>query len=254
MRNMYESLSFKQRLITPKRKKGDSMAKILVADDEELIRKLIGDCLKKNGHTVLEAEDGDRAIEIFKKNPDIKLAVLDIMMPETDGWQVCRKIRETSGVPVILVSARSEDFDQIMGFESGADDYVTKPFSLAVLSRRIETLLQRGAVQTPIKSNADADIITVNGLTVNPTAYEVTLNGEKIELTLKEFGIIHKLCKSPGRVYSRDKLLDEIWGMDYEGDIRTVDSHVARLRTKLGDWGNENIVTVYGTGYKVNKT
>lgn len=254
MRNMYESLSFKQRLITPKKEKGDNMAKILVADDEELIRKLIGDCLKKNGHTVLEAEDGDRAIEIFKKNPDIKLAVLDIMMPETDGWQVCRKIRETSGVPVILVSARSEDFDQIMGFESGADDYVTKPFSLAVLSRRIETLLQRGAVQTPIKSNADADIITVNGLTVNPTAYEVTLNGEKIELTLKEFGIIHKLCKSPGRVYSRDKLLDEIWGMDYEGDIRTVDSHVARLRTKLGDWGNENIVTVYGTGYKVNKT
>ncbi len=229
------------------------MAKILVADDEELIRKLIGDCLKKNGHTVLEAEDGDRAIEIFKKNPDIKLAVLDIMMPETDGWQVCRKIRETSGVPVILVSARSEDFDQIMGFESGADDYVTKPFSLAVLSRRIEALLQRGAVQTPTKSNADADIITVNGLTINPTAYEITLNGEKIELTLKEFGIIHKLCKSPGRVYSRDKLLDEIWGMDYEGDIRTVDSHVARLRTKLGEWGNKNIVTIYGTGYKVNK-
>lgn len=229
------------------------MAKILVADDEELIRKLIGDCLKKNGHTVLEAEDGDRAIEIFKKNPDIKLAVLDIMMPETDGWQVCRKIRETSGAPVILVSARSEDFDQIMGFESGADDYVTKPFSLAVLSRRIEALLQRGAVQTPTKSNADADIITVNGLTINPTAYEITLNGEKIELTLKEFGIIHKLCKSPGRVYSRDKLLDEIWGMDYEGDIRTVDSHVARLRTKLGEWGNKNIVTVYGTGYKVNK-
>lgn len=229
------------------------MAKILVADDEELIRKLIGDCLKKNGHTILEAEDGDRAIEIFKKNPDIKLAVLDIMMPETDGWQVCRKIRETSGVPVILVSARSEDFDQIMGFESGADDYVTKPFSLAVLSRRIEALLQRGAVQTPTKSNADADIITVNGLTINPTAYEITLNGEKIELTLKEFGIIHKLCKSPGRVYSRDKLLDEIWGMDYEGDIRTVDSHVARLRTKLGEWGNKNIVTIYGTGYKVNK-
>lgn len=227
------------------------MAKILVADDEELIRKLIGDCLKKNGHTVLEAEDGDRAIKIFEKNQDIKLAILDIMMPETDGWQVCRKIRETSGIPVMLVSARSQDFDQIMGFESGADDYVTKPFSLAVLSRRIDALLQRGAVQTPSKSATDVDSITVNGLTVNPTAHEVSLNGEKIELTLKEFGILGKLCKSPGRVFSRDKLLDEIWGMDYEGDIRTVDSHVARLRTKLGEWGSENIITVYGTGYKV---
>ncbi|MBO5463412.1 MAG: response regulator transcription factor [Clostridia bacterium] len=228
------------------------MAKILVADDEELIRKLIGDCLKKNGHTVLEAEDGAKAIEIFKKNPDIKLAMLDIMMPEVDGWQVCRKIRETSGIPVMLVSARSQDFDQIMGFESGADDYVTKPFSLAVLVRRIDALLQRGAVKTPTNQKEDDGNIVINELSVNPSAYEVTLGGERIELTLKEFSILHKLCKSPGRVYSRDKLLDEIWGMDYDGDIRTVDSHVARLRTKLGEWGNKNIVTVYGTGYKVN--
>ena len=229
------------------------MAKILVADDEELIRKLIGDCLKKSGHTVLEAEDGKKAIELFNKNPDIELAMLDIMMPEMDGWQVCRKIRETSGIPVMLVSARSQDFDQIMGFESGADDYVTKPFSLAVLVRRIDALLQRGAVQTPAKQKEDEGNIVINDLIVNPSAYEVTLGGERIELTLKEFNILHKLCKSPGRVYSRHKLLDEIWGMDYDGDIRTVDSHVARLRTKLGEWGNKNIVTVYGTGYKVNK-
>ena len=229
------------------------MAKILVADDEELIRKLIGDCLKKSGHTVLEAEDGKKAIELFNKNPDIELAMLDIMMPEMDGWQVCRKIRETSGIPVMLVSARSQDFDQIMGFESGADDYVTKPFSLAVLVRRIDALLQRGAVQTPAKQKEGEGNIVINDLIVNPSAYEVTLGGERIELTLKEFNILHKLCKSPGRVYSRNKLLDEIWGMDYDGDIRTVDSHVARLRTKLGEWGNKNIVTVYGTGYKVNK-
>ena len=229
------------------------MAKILVADDEELIRKLIGDCLKKSGHTVLEAEDGKKAIELFNKNPDIELAMLDIMMPEMDGWQVCRKIRETSGIPVMLVSARSQDFDQIMGFESGADDYVTKPFSLAVLVRRIDALLQRGAVQTPAKQKEDEGNIVINDLIVNLSAYEVTLGGERIELTLKEFNILHKLCKSPGRVYSRNKLLDEIWGMDYDGDIRTVDSHVARLRTKLGEWGNKNIVTVYGTGYKVNK-
>lgn len=228
------------------------MAKILVADDEELIRKLIGDCLKKNGHTVLEAEDGKKAIEIFRKNPDIKLVMLDIMMPEVDGWQVCRKIRETSDIPVMLVSARSQDFDQIMGFESGADDYVTKPFSLAVLVRRIDALLQRGTVQTPVKQKEDDGNIVINDLTVNPSAYEVSLGGERIELTFKEFNILHKLCKSPGRVYSRSKLLDEIWGMDYNGDIRTVDSHVARLRTKLGEWGNRNIVTVYGTGYKVN--
>jgi two-component system alkaline phosphatase synthesis response regulator PhoP len=139
-----------------------------------------------------------------------------------------------------------------MGFESGADDYVTKPFSLAVLVRRIDSLLQRGAVQIPRTQKADDGSIEIKGLTVNTFSYEVILNGEKIELTLKEFSILQKLCKSPGRVYSRDKLLDEIWGLDYDGDIRTVDSHVARLRTKLGEWGNKNIITVYGTGYKVN--
>lgn len=229
------------------------MAKILIADDEELIRKLISDCLTKNGHTVLEAEDGEEAIKIFESEEDIALAMLDIMMPEVDGWQVCRKIRETSGIPVMLVSARSQDFDQIMGFESGADDYVTKPFSLAVLSRRVESLLQRGAVQTPKKDIVDDEDIKIKNLLLKKNAHEVYLDGEIIELTLKEFNILYKLCKSPGRVYSRNKLLDEIWGIDYDGDIRTVDSHVARLRTKLGEWGNKNIITVYGTGYKLNK-
>ena len=228
------------------------MAKILIADDEELIRKLIGDCLVKNGHTVFEAEDGEDAIALFKENPDINLAMLDIMMPEIDGWQVCRKIRETSGIPVILVSARSEDFDQIMGFESGADDYVTKPFSLVVIMRRVEALLQRGEVQIPAKAKKEDEDIIVNGLIVRPVAHEVLLDDKHIELTLKEFKILLKMCKHPGRVYSRDKLLDEIWGMDYIGDTRTVDSHVARIRTKLGEWGNKNLVTVYGTGYKVN--
>lgn len=229
------------------------MAKILIADDEELIRKLIGDCLTKNGHTVFEAQDGEEAIKIFESEPDIDLAMLDIMMPEVDGWQVCRKIRETSGMPVMLVSARSQDFDQIMGFESGADDYVTKPFSLAVLSRRVETLLQRGAVQVPKKDKPDEEDIVIKNLLLKKGAHEVYLDGNELDLTHKEFKILYKLCKSPGRVYSRDKLLDEIWGADYDGDIRTVDSHVARLRTKLGEWGNKNIVTVYGTGYKLNK-
>ena len=229
------------------------MAKILVADDEELIRKLIGDCLTKNGHNVLEAQDGEEAIKIFEAEPDIELAMLDIMMPEVDGWQVCRKIRETSGIPVMLVSARSQDFDQIMGFESGADDYVTKPFSLAVLSRRVETLLQRGAVQIPKKEKTDDEDIVIKNLLLKKGAHEVYLDGKVVDLTQKEFKLLYKLCKSPGRVYSRDKLLDQIWGADYVGDIRTVDSHVARIRTKLGEWGNKNIATVYGTGYKVNK-
>lgn len=227
------------------------MAKILIADDEQLIRKLIGDCLAKEGHEVLEAENGEIALRLFETHKDLELALLDIMMPEIDGWEVCRRIREKSDMPVILVSARSQDFDQIMGFESGADDYVTKPFSLAVLSRRVETLLKRG---TNLKrKDKNSDDIVIENLIIKPSSHEVTIDGERIELTLKEFKILTKLCKSPGRVYTRDALLDELWGMDYMGDTRTVDSHVARLRTKLGEWGLKNIITVYGTGYKINE-
>ena len=226
------------------------MAKILIADDEHLIRKLIGDCLKKEGHIVLEAENGEIALRLFETNKDLELALLDIMMPEVDGWEVCRRIREKSDMPVILVSARSQDFDQIVGFEAGADDYVTKPFSLAVLSRRIETLLKRG---TNLKrKDRNSDDIVIENLIIKPSSHEVIIDGERIELTLKEFKILTKLCKTPGRVYTRDALLDELWGMDYMGDTRTVDSHVARLRTKLGEWGIKNIITVYGTGYKIN--
>ena len=226
------------------------MAKILIADDEQLIRKLIGDCLTREGHIVLEAENGEIALRLFETHKDLELALLDIMMPEIDGWEVCRRIREKSDMPVILVSARSQDFDQIMGFESGADDYVTKPFSLAVLSRRVETLLKRG---TNLKrKDKNSDDIVIENLVIKPASHEVTIDGERIELTLKEFKILTKLCKTPGRVYTRDALLDELWGMDYMGDTRTVDSHVARLRTKLGEWGIKNIITVYGTGYKIN--
>ncbi len=226
------------------------MAKILVADDEQLIRKLINDCLSKEGHEVIEAEDGLQALNTFKKNKDIDMALLDIMMPEIDGWEVCRKIRETSGIPVILVSARSQDFDQIMGFESGADDYVTKPFSLTILSKRVDALLKRGA--SPVQKK-ESDNITLDGLIINPLAHEVYLDGTAIELTLKEYKILLKLASHPGRVYTREQLLDEVWGYEYEGDARTVDSHVARLRTKLGDWGVNHIKTIYGTGYKIQE-
>ena len=227
------------------------MAKILVADDEQLIRKLIGDCLRKDGHTVLEAEDGEKALALFRQNSDIALALLDIMMPGIDGWQVCREIRKTSGIPVMLVSARSQDFDQIMGFESGADDYVTKPFSLAVLQQRINTLLRRGA--RPVEEKAEPDTLTLDGLKIRTSAYEAELNGKPLELTLKEFNILTKLVSNPGRVFSRDGILNDVWGIDYVGDTRTVDSHMARLRTKLGDWGTNHIKTVYGIGYKVDK-
>ncbi len=228
------------------------MAKILVADDEQLIRKLIGDCLTKEGHTVLEAEDGAEALRIFKNHPDISLALLDIMMPEVDGWQVCRKIRETSGMPIILVSARSQDFDQIMGFESGADDYVTKPFSLVVLMRRIDTLLQRGGTVVVPKKELETKV-DIDGFSMDLTAHVVKLNDEPVDLTYKEFKILRKLCTTVGRVYTREQLLDELWGDEYVGDIRTVDSHMARIRTKLGAWANKHMITVYGTGYKIEK-
>ena len=224
------------------------MAKILVADDEQLIRKLINDCLSKEGHEVIEAEDGLQALNIFKSYKDIDMALLDIMMPEIDGWEVCRKIRETSGIPIILVSARSQDFDQIMGFESGADDYGTKPFSLTILSKRVDALLKRGA--SPVKKKEN-DNITLDDLIINPLAHEVYLEGTAIELTLKEYKILLKLASNTGRVYTREQLLDEVWGYEYEGDTRTVDSHVARLRTKLGEWGVNHIKTIYGTGYKI---
>lgn len=223
------------------------MAKILVADDEELIRRLIGDCLKKEGHTSVFACDGDEALRIFKENKDISLAILDIMMPGTDGWAVCRKIREVSGIPIMLVSARSQDFDQIMGFESGADDYVTKPFSIPILMRRVETLLKRGSAV----SEENSKRISLDGILIKTEAHDVFLNGDALSLTLKEYKILLKLTSRPGRVFTREQLLDEIWGMEFEGDTRTVDSHVARLRTKLGTWGVKHIKTIYGTGYKV---
>lgn len=227
------------------------MAKILVADDEQLIRKLIGDALTKDGHTVLQAEDGLEAVAVYKKNTDISLVILDIMMPEIDGWTVCKRIREISNVPVMLVSARSQDFDQIMGFESGADDYVTKPFSLVVLKKRIDTLLQRGQNQIVVKE-LDEEIL-IDGMFINVTAHQASLYDKPLDLTLKEFRILEILCKKPGRVYTREDLLDRIWGTDYVGDTRTVDSHMARLRTKLGSWGDKHLMTIYGTGYKVKE-
>lgn len=221
------------------------MKKILVADDEELIMNLVCDFLRRDGYEPLSAADGEEALEVFRANPDISLVILDIMMPIVDGWEVCRTIRETSNVPVIMLTARSQEFDELMGFESGADDYVIKPCSPSVLMKRVAALLRRDNAKVMTTK------FTIGELTLDSEAHDVYLDGKSVILALKEYSILYKLISNPGRVFSREQLLDDIWGFDFEGDMRTVDSHVARLRTKLGDWGSEHIKTIYGTGYKI---
>ena len=223
------------------------MKKILVADDEQLIRKLVCDFLKKEGYETLEAEDGSQAIAVYNSNPDIKLIILDIMMPEIDGWEVCRRIRKKSDVPIILLTARSQEFDELVGFEAGADDYVTKPFSLTVLGKRVAALLKRRGF-----SPEETGRIFLDSLLLDKEAHSVNLGDKQVSLTLKEFELLDKLMSNLDRVFSRDQLLDDIWGYSYDGDTRTVDSHLARLRTKLGDWGEKHIITVYGLGYKLD--
>ena len=221
------------------------MKKILVADDEELIMNLVCDFLRREGYEPLSAVDGEQALDVFRANPDIALVILDIMMPKIDGWEVCRTIRETSNVPVIMLTARSQEFDELTGFEAGADDYVTKPCSPSVLMKRVAAHLKRDSL------NNSKTVYSIDDLRLDAEAHDVWLNGETVMLTLKEYSILFKLITTPGRVFSREQLLDDIWGFDFDGDMRTVDSHVARLRTKLGDWGTKHIKTIYGTGYKI---
>ena len=224
------------------------MAKILIADDESKIRRLICDFLRRSGHETYEASTGKEALDIFNSDIKIDLFLLDVMIPEMDGWEVCRQIRKTSSVPIILLTARSAEFDEITGFEAGADDYVTKPFSPTVLMKRIDVALRRATLEP---GKADKDVLSLDGLVMNNEAHLVTINGEAIDLTLKEYNILQKLISSRGRVYTREQLLDDIWGYDYVGDARNVDSHVARLRGKLGEWGINHLKTIYGIGYKI---
>ena len=220
------------------------MAKIIICDDEPLIRNLIKDFFKKEGYEIIEAENGVEMLEKFTENPDTNLIILDVMMPEMDGWEACRNLRKTSNVPVIMLTARSEEFDHLMGFESGVDEYVTKPFSPAVLVKRAEAVIRRS--QAP-----ESILDSQKGLVVDTEAYTAFLDGKRIELTLKEFEILQKLFENKGRVFTRDQLLTSIWGYDYEGEERTVDSHIARLRTKMGEYG-ARLKTVYGLGYKLD--
>lgn len=223
------------------------MKRILVADDEARIRRLVCDFLKNAGYETVEAVDGREAIEKFFSVGSIDLVICDIMMPEADGWEVTRKIRESSSVPILILTARSQEFDELMSFESGADDYVTKPFSPGVLVKRVEAILKRSKAS----QNENDEIISIDGLIIDIPAHTVTKNLSPVELTIKEHNILVKLAKNHGRIFSREQLLDSIWGIDFVGDPRTVDSHVARLRTKLGEWGESHLKTVYGVGYKI---
>ena len=215
--------------------------KIIVADDEQALRELVADYFEAEGYTVLQADDGDVAVSLMEENPDTDAVIMDVMMPELDGWAACRKIRTFSTVPVLMLTARSQEFDQLMGFESGADDYVTKPFSPAVLVKRIDALVRRASGAT----------VTESGLKINAEAYTASIDGVSLDLTVKEFELLRMLNDNKGRVFTRDQLLDAIWGFDYDGDIRTVDSHIARLRVKLGEYGNAHLKTIYGVGYKL---
>ena len=215
--------------------------KIIVADDEQALRELVADYFEAEGYTVLQADDGDVAVSLMEENPDTDAIIMDVMMPEPDGWAACRKIRTFSTVPVLMLTARSQEFDQLMGFESGADDYVTKPFSPAVLVKRIDALIRRASGAT----------VTESGLKINAEAYTASIDGVSLDLTVKEFELLRMLNDNKGRVFTRDQLLDAIWGFDYDGDIRTVDSHIARLRVKLGEYGNAHLKTIYGVGYKL---
>lgn len=216
--------------------------KILVADDEERIVNLIKDFLSAASFSVLTAFDGEKALDIVK-NEKVDLAILDIMMPELNGWEVSREIRKFSDIPIIILSARSEEFDMLEGFSNGADEYVTKPFSPAVLVKRVEALLKR--------SEKLEKKVSEGGLEIDEDSFVAFLDGAPLELTLKEFKLLCALYRNKGLVLSREQLIDAVWSFDFDGDNRTVDSHIARLRTKLGAFGSAHLKTIYGMGYKL---
>lgn len=218
--------------------------RILIVDDEERIRKLIGAYLNRDGFEVLEAENGMEALNLFKSN-NIHLVVLDVMMPIMDGWSVCREIRKSSNVPVIFLSAKGEDDDKLLGYELGTDYYVTKPFDIRVLIAQIKALLKR----TYDSEKQNKKEFSFDGLIIDEPSHEATLDGMPLNLSPKEYDILVYFAENKGIVLSREKILDYIWGMDFIGDLRTVDSHIKRLREKLGE-KSYLISTVRGTGYK----
>lgn len=217
--------------------------KIMVVDDESRMRKLVKDFLVKSGYEVVEAEDGERALDIFYEQNDIALIILDVMMPKTDGWQVCREIREHSKIPIIMLTAKSDERDELLGFELGVDEYISKPFSPKILVARVEAILRRTS-----QIGAE-EIIEAGGISINKAAHSVTADGEPVELSYKEFELLTYFMENKGIALSREKILNSVWNYDYFGDARTIDTHVKKLRSKLGKKG-DLIKTIWGMGYK----
>lgn len=218
--------------------------KVLVVDDESRMRRMVKDFLVKKNFTVIEAEDGEQAVELFFSTKDIALIILDVMMPKMDGWQVCREIREYSKVPIIMLTAKSDEKDELMGFELGVDEYISKPFSPKILVARVEAILRRSG-----QGQIEEESLSAGGIVINKQAHEVTIDGAAIELSYKEFELLTYFMENQGIALSRERILNNVWNYDYFGDARTIDTHVKKLRSKMGDKG-ELIKTVWGMGYK----
>lgn len=217
--------------------------KILVVDDESRMRKLVRDFLEREGYEVLEAGNGMEAMDIFYENKDLSLLILDVMMPKMDGWEVCREIRKESKVPIIMLTARGEERDELNGFELGVDEYISKPFSPKILVARVNALLRR-------TSGLSMDeILRAGGIEIDKAAHIVKIDDQVIDLSFKEFELLTYFVENQGIALSREKILNNVWNYDYFGDARTIDTHVKKLRSKLGDKG-EYIRTIWGMGYK----
>jgi len=217
--------------------------KVMVVDDEARMRKLVRDFLEKQDYQVIEAENGEKAVDIFFDEKDIALIILDVMMPKMDGWQVTREIRQFSKVPIIMLTARADERDELLGFELGVDEYISKPFSPKILVARVNAVLRRSG-----KAAAE-DVLEVAGIRVDKAAHQVTIDGKPIELSFKEFELLQYFVENNGIALSREKILNAVWNYDYFGDARTIDTHVKKLRSKMGAKG-EYIRTIWGMGYK----
>lgn len=217
--------------------------KILVVDDESRMRKLVKDFLQKNNYEVLEAGDGSEALDIFFEQNDIALIILDVMMPKMDGWQVCREIRNYSKVPIIMLTAKGDEKDELQGFDLGVDEYISKPFSPKILVARVEAILRRAG------KAASGDVMETGGIHLDQAAHMVTIDGQNVELSYKEFELLTYFMENKGIALSREKILNNVWNYDYFGDARTIDTHVKKLRSKLGVKG-DMIKTIWGMGYK----
>ena len=218
--------------------------KILVVDDESRMRKLVHDFLTKAGYIILEAEDGAQALDVFWANNDIALVILDVMMPKLNGYEVLKEIRSNSKVPVVMLTARGEEHDELKGFELGVDEYISKPFSPKILVARVQALLRRHARVD------DNEILEIGGIVLDKSAHTVTIDGNDVELSYKEFELLTYFMENKGLALSREKILNSVWNYDYFGDARTIDTHVKKLRSKMGEKGNEYIKTIWGLGYK----